>query len=230
MDLAEVMRESLEMLKERPKLFLPRFISTGISTIWILGFLEFGFQNQAFYLATMPVILVLGVFVSIMVADLVDRDSLVLKHSFFSVLGKWKAVLTISTGLFLSALLFSLPLSAGLVGYLYTGNLLILLAGGLTTLLLTMGVSFLIYFLPITVLKHDSVVASFRDSAGTSIKNSREVTLLLGLSLALLAVGGLSEGTLQSAGYIGFALGRFASAVVTTYLFVVSPKFYLENR
>lgn len=229
MNLFRVMQESLELLKERPKMFVPRFVSTGISTVWILSFIEFGMQNQFFYLATTPFMLVLGVFVSIMVANMVEQDTAVLKTSFIATLGKWKAVTAISAALFFSALVFSLPLSFGMISYLYTGSIGLLLLGGILTLAFTIGISFLIYFLPITVLKHDSVVKSFRDSAGTSIKNSREVSVLLGFSLALLAVAVLSEGFLRGVGYIGFAAGRFASAAVTTYLFVVGPKFYLEN-
>lgn len=230
MTLRKILLESLKTLKSRPSIFLPRLISTGLSTLWFLGFLEM-MGSYSFYLATMPLILVLGVFVSVMLAEMVkvkDEPDM-LKKSFYLTLGKWKRVIAASVFFLVTSFLISLPSSLGLIAFSYTGNLIFLL-GVLASFLLIMGVSFAMYFLPVSLVEHRGIMKSFKDSARTSYSNSREVSFLLLLSLVLLGFAFLSQGIMENLGYIGFAFSRLTSAVATTYLFVVSPEYYLEEK
>jgi F420-0:gamma-glutamyl ligase-like protein len=48
-------------------------------------------------------------------------------------------------------------------------------------------------------------------------------------SFALFGLALAAEGALESLGFAGFVLGRLASSAVSTYVFVVSPKLYLEE-
>lgn len=211
-------------------MFLPRFISTGLSTIWFLGFLEL-IGGYFFYLGTMPFIVVIGVFVSVMLAEMVrfkEQDDF-LRKSFLSTAGRWKKVIGASLVFIFTSFVISIPSSAGFLGFIYTGQPLWLL-GILLSLVLIIGMSFAVYFLPISLVERSGLVDGFIDSARTSYQNSREVSLLLLLSLGLLAVAFVSQGALESIGYMGFAASRMLSAVVTTYLFVVSPSYYIEKK
>jgi len=74
------------------------------------------------------------------------------------------------------------------------------------------------------------VIDGFRESASFSSKNRREVTVLIVFSFVLFGVSAASSGVMRTLGTIGFILGRLTSAVVGTYLIVVSPKYYLEKE
>jgi hypothetical protein len=230
MELWRVLKESLTMLKGQPRLFLPRFISTGISSLWLLGFLE-SMNQPIFYLLTTPFIVVLGVFVSVMLAEMVKirEEPGFLKRSFLSTSRMWKKVLGTSLVFLLTSFIFSLPASGGLIFYRLTGNPLGLL-GILVSFIAVIAMSFAVYFLPISLVEKSGVFQGFADSARTSFQNSREVTLLLLLSLGLLGTATFSQGALEGLGYAGFIAGRMVSAMVTTYLFVVSPEFYMRKK
>lgn len=230
MELTGVLQESFSLLKERPALFAPRLISTGISTVWFLSFFE-SLGNPFIYFLTMPFIVLLGVFVSMMLADMVkiQDEPEFLRRSFMSTAGRWKKLLGTTVFFLMVSFVLSLPGSAGFILFSYTGNP-IWLVGILLSFLLTMILSFAIYFLPISLVEKSGLAESFRDSAETSFQNSREVTLLLLVSVGLLGMATLSQGVLEGLGYAGFAASRLLSAVMTTYLFVVSPTYYMKNR
>ena len=182
------------------------------------------------YLLSAPLIGFLGVFVSVMMADIVKRPEKVsLSRSFRKKVEKWKSLIGISTGLLLATVVISLPASLGIASYLLMGELVYLVAGVIFTLVLTIALSYAIFFLPITVLEKQTVGKSLKNSLKASRENSKDVTLLLLLSTFLLVLGSTMQGSLSSLGLAGFAASRLVSAVTTTYLFTVSPKMYLED-
>lgn len=230
MQLTGVLKESLAMLRQKPRLFLPRFISTGISTVWFLGFFE-SLGNPFMYILTMPFIVLLGVFVSMMLADMVKiRDEPgFLKKSFMSTVGRWKKLAGTTMFFLATSFVMSLPASLGFIAFSYTGNPIWLL-GVAVSFLAVILLSFVVYFLPISLVEKTGIVESFTDSARTSFQNSREVTFLLLISLGLLGIATVSQGALEGLGYAGFVASRLLSAVMTTYLFVVSPAYYMKNK
>ncbi|MFB6147440.1 MAG: hypothetical protein ABEJ66_01010, partial [Candidatus Nanohaloarchaea archaeon] len=81
-----------------------------------------------------------------------------------------------------------------------------------------------------SLLEKGSVGRGFRDSARTSMENSREVVPLTLLSFALLAAASLTpDAGMKLLGYAGFLTMRLVSGIVTTYIFVVSPNYYLRS-
>lgn len=242
MNLRKILAESFRMLLENPRIFAPKIVSTSISTAWILSFTLMYQENLGttgvsetgllyLYLFSAPIIGFLGVFVSVMMADIVKKPGDVsLRRSFSNTLKRWKSLIGVSTGLLLATLLISLPASTGLASYLLTGKILHLAAGAVFTLFLTVVLSYLIFFLPITILEKEKVSKSLKNSLKASRQNSREVTLLLLLSTFLLVLGATMQGTLGNLGLAGFAASRLISAVTTTYLFTVSPKMYIEDN
>ncbi|MFB6204730.1 MAG: hypothetical protein ABEJ75_03720 [Candidatus Nanohaloarchaea archaeon] len=228
MGLARVLSESFELLEERPRLFAPKIFSTSVSTVWMLGLLNsIGQPSYLYYAAALPFLVVLGVAVSVMVAAMVDSDR-GLKDGFRATVNRWKTVLKASALFLVTGLLFSLPMSAGFILYMLEGNITALVAGSALSLAAVLALSFGVYFLPITIVKNRSFLKSLTESVSTSTDNSREVGLLLMFSLALLGFASLTQGIFRGLGYAGFAAGRLLSAIVTTYLFVVSPKYYLS--
>ncbi len=239
MTLLQVLRESFEMLKDEPKFFVPRLFSTTISTAWfILVFdnylsklttLKYSNSEMIFYLVSGPLIVFMGVAVSIMLARMVDKGP-ELKSSFLYTVGRMKTLLLVTWGMLSLGILMALPLTIGIVLYPVMG-IAVLAGSAALTVLMMIAVFYLLYFLPITLVENSSVVESIRDSISSSRENSKEVTVMLLFSFALLGVAGLAQGALEFLGYLAFAASRFISVIVTTYLFVVSPKLYLvENN
>lgn len=238
MNLYRILVESFQLLKDEPRFFVPRLFSTCISTIWFilvfdnyvlnLASLQLSRLELAAYLVSGPFIAFLGVFVSIMLAYMVDNGPN-LTEGFFYTINRFKSLLGVTLGIMLLGFLVSIPLFAGFILYPVLG-IQFLLATAAFSFLLFAASAFAIYFLPIAVVENSNVFASLKDSIRSSRRNSREVAAMLVLSLLLLAVAGIAQGALQTLGYIAFALSRFLSALTTTYLFVVSPKMYIYSK
>lgn len=211
-------------------MFLPKLVSTGLSSIWILGFIE----GQLPYLTAvllMPLIALVGVFVSLMVASMVkNQDSMdILRKGFFEALSRWRMILLTAVFFIVIGFITAIPLSLGVFHFAETGSRLFLITGLVISLSLIAGIGFFSYFLPITLLEKDSFISGFGRSVESTWNNSREVALLSLFSFGLLALAFGSSSYLRALGYIGFLLGRGISTVVNTYLFVISPSYYLEN-
>jgi hypothetical protein len=237
-NLYKILVESFQLLRGEPRFFVPRLISTGISTIWfILVFdnyflkianLQLSAIELVAYLVSGPFIVFLGVFVSIMLAYMVENGPN-LEESFFYTVNRFKSLLGVTLGVMLLGFLVSIPVFAGVI-FLPVFGMRFLLATAAFSLLLFLASSFAIYFLPIAVVENNGVLSSLKDSMRSSRQNSREVAVMLLFSLALLGFAGMVQGALQALGYVAFALSRFISALTTTYLFVVSPKMYFYSE
>jgi len=238
MSLRQILRESFELLVEEPKYFVPRLISTSISSVWFIVVLDYYLPNfSALSLSTMGMVLylvsgllivLLGVGVSIMLARMVDEGP-GLRESFIYTLSRMKTILVVTFGMLVLGMLVSLPLTFGIVVYPLLGTS-ILIVSVVVSLLLMLTVSFLIYFLPIAIVENSSVLEGVKDSVLASRENYREVTIMLVFSFILLGLAGVAQGLLEFLGYMAFVLSRFTSALITTYLFVVSPKLYLVEN
>jgi hypothetical protein len=191
-----------------------------------------GSGNPLHYLAVLPVLILFGVAVSIMLAGMVkNQDSEnILREGLKVLKSNLGSITLLSILMFVVTFVISIPTSIGV--YLYSSTGEVMLAAALIgfSLLLTFALSFVIYFLPITLIEKEGVLGGLKSSGSASISNSKEVIGLTLLSFALIGVAVTSQGVMEDIGYIGFFAGRMVSAVVTTYLFVVSPKYYLENN
>lgn len=238
MKLYKTLVESFDLLKDQPRFFVPRLISTSISTVWfvfilenyLLGFssMDFSMMQMLFYLASGPLIIFLGIFVSVMLARMVDEGP-ELKNAFIYTWGRFKSLLAVTVAMLSVSFMISIPFSFGIVLYPLLGIPVLVLSAGLS-LLMMLAVSFAIYFLPIALVESTEIVETVKNSVKASRQNSVEVSVMLAFSLLLLVLSALAQGSLETLGYIGFALSRFMSAVVTTYIFVVSPKLYLSQN
>jgi len=229
--ISEILLKSFRLLWDEPRLFLPKLASTFLSSVWILGVIS-GSITPVQMFVTFPFVMFLGVFVSIMVASMVkNRDSdRILKQGFKEAAYSWKTI--VPTGIFflITGFVVVIPLGIGLTYFIQFGNLLALLAGGILTLVLLVLVSFASYFLPITLLEKKSFISGFKQSMESSKKSSGTVVTLTLFSMILLGLAFGSSEYLEKLGYMGFIIGRLLATTVNTYLFVISPSYYIENN
>lgn len=237
MKLRKILAESFELLLEEPRLFAPKLFSTTVSTLWILGFTQIYSRDMQqltgdtllFYTGSMPLIVLLGVSVSVMLADMVSERS-GLRRSLAKTAGKWRILILTSAALILAAFLLYIPAALGITMYFLSANLTALLLGVLISFILLMFATYSIFFLPVSIVERNRLAESLKDSIHVSRQNTWEVTALLIFSLTLLGVAFFMQGRLEKLGMIGFAASRLVSSVVSTYLFVVSPKMYMESN
>lgn len=235
-NLTKVLYDSFQTLFRKPKMFLPRLISTSISTLWVLtlpGFSPLGSTSVSlssifYYLVPVPLIMFLGVFVSVMLAEMVAEDPS-LKRSFSAALNRWRTLLFTSIGLILATVLLYIPTALGGAATFLSGNFLFAFLGFVLSMVFLFGFSLAIFFLPVSLSEGLGVFDGFLNSVKTSRTNSFEVTALTLFGFVLLLAAFLMQGILQKIGVIGFVVSRFLSAVTTTYILVVSPKMYFSN-
>ncbi|MFB6180819.1 MAG: hypothetical protein ABEJ93_02990 [Candidatus Nanohalobium sp.] len=179
----------------------------------------------------MPLIILLGVFVPLMTAEMVrrkDEEGILLK-GFTATLKQWPQVLATCFLMFVVIVVTSVPAVLGFSLFYLTGSM-VYLAGGIgLTVLLTLVESFLIYFLPISVVTERSFFTGLKNAVKSSFDSKKEVSALTLFSFAMFGIVLTAQGPLEGLGASFFVLGRLLSAAVTTYMFVVSPNFYLKK-
>lgn len=237
MNIINVLLDSLKLLKRRPQLFAPKLVSAGISSIWALVLLNMfrsgTFQELTnFYILTMPVILLLGVFVPLMTADMIkNREKTgLLKLSFFETVRNWRKLLGITLLMFVTAFVSAVPAMLGFMALYMSSQPIFAAAGIAASLLFMLAVGFLIYFLPISALTENTLSSGLRESVRTSLDNRWEVSVLMIFSFGMFGLAAISQGVLETFGQVFFIIGRLISATVTTYTFVISPNFYLKEK
>jgi hypothetical protein len=229
-NLFEILEKSFRMLLERPVLFIPRLISSTISSaamiFWILGWID-----TFTFLAVFPIVGIVGSFTPIMVSSMVEKESKkkLLRKGFIETLGLWKQILGFTMLTFVLAFINSIPLSLGLIASINTGNPVYVAGGLLISLIILISISFGLYFVPISLIKEGKLFKGIGNAIDTSNENRKEVTLLILFSLAVLGISSTTTGYLRDIGLSIFFIGRMASSVVGTYLLVISPQYYLSE-
>lgn len=232
MTLIELVKESALELKERPTMFLPKIITSLISSIWMILLLHsaetMNFQYMYLGLFLFIPVFFLGVWSPVIVAEMIKKNSSLLNSvkSTFSYLPKLVAVsIMLLVGMTTSLLPFYL--GAGL--HILTGSFVGLIIGSLISLMAVITFVYGIYFLPIALTENETV-KSFKKSFKASGTNKKEVTILLLFSFTVLGIAAASSGVLRGLGIAGFIIGRAFSSIVSTYTVIISPKYYLQNE
>lgn len=233
-ELADILVKSLKTLRQELRIFLPKLASTSIGAAWFIAVMAGPKTVEALaaYAASGFFVSLIGVFVSVMLASMVKRkdEREVLRQGFLDALGRWKQLLAFMLLLTVFASFLYVPVFLGVFAYFLTREIIFVAAGGLFSVLFLLVAGFLLYFFPISLLEKGSILEGFKDSAATSRKNWKEVSLLTAFSLALLVAASLTGDTgMKLFGYTGFFLLRILSGIVTTYIFVVSPEYYLSE-
>lgn len=230
--LFEILKNSFLLLWRRPSIFIPKIFSSAVGAIWFIGFLE-NIGPKWVYIISYPVMVVMAVAVSVLVSAFVKQDTEKRDISFRRGLNKlWKSkfqVLITSFILTLVVFAISLPFALGFASYILFRSYIPFIIGFLITIVFTLIFAIAIYFLPAALVSESSSIKSFKQSIGSANENRRHVLILTVFSFLLLLVASVSTGRTRNVGYAGFIIGRLLSAVFSTYIYVVSPKYYFEN-
>lgn len=228
--ISDILLQSFRLLWAEPRLFLPKLASTFLSSIWLLGFVS-GRVSPVQMLVFFPFIMIIGVFVSLMVASMVKNRETekILRKGFIEAAKSWKAIIPTAIFFQIAGFVVAVPIGLGLTYFIQFGNTIALITGSILSLALVVGISFVSYFLPITLLEKDSFRSGFSKSMQSSKKSSKTVLLLTLFSIVLLGLALGSSEYFQALGYAGFLVGRLLATTVNTYLFVISPSYYLEQ-
>jgi len=229
-NLRSVLVDSFRMMVNRPVLFVPRLVSTSFSSV-VFILLAMGEISQQVFLLSFPVILLLGGFVPVIVSAMVKIEGEnILRNSIKESLKLWKQVVGLIGLIFFISLINSIPISLGMAGYIITQNIIYPVIGGIISLVILIAVTFGLYFVPISIVKRQDLFGSLKEGFNTSRQNSKEVMILTLFSLAIFIISALLEsGNPQNIGFALFFIGRITSAIVATYLLVISPQYYLSQ-
>ncbi|PSG99318.1 MAG: hypothetical protein BRC29_04290 [Nanohaloarchaea archaeon SW_7_43_1] len=236
-DVWEVLVKSFGLLKDEPRLFVPKIFSTLaaslflvylISSPWTISQLNPSIAMILMF-ASLLMLSIMGVYSSMMLSVMVKSSETSLYNSFIAVMRKYSNVLKASAATIVAGLIISVVFTAGYLIYSITGNVMYLIFAAFFFIIAVLITSYLGYFLPVTLV----IDSSFREALGSSMeksnKNRKVVTALLVSSFLLVGLAFYSAGFLEKLGYIGFVAGRLVSSVVNTYIFTVSPTFYFEQ-
>lgn len=238
-DIQNILYESFYLLFEKPQLFVPKVFVALISSLFIVlvvdRFMELfqlmtPFQFLGFITVAIFLMSYTALYAALMVVSMVKNDwsDGLLKKSFLDVFEESAKMLKVTLGFMFLSIGLAFFVAIGFQASVLTGSIIYLLVTSVIAFIGIMAVTFVVYFLPVTLLEDVSLGKSFKLSMNTSKDNSKEVTVLLVVSVLLLIMAVLSSGMLEKLGYIGFIVGRMISTVMNTYLFVVSPKYYEE--
>lgn len=233
----EILTESFRKLLEHPMLFVPKVFSTLFASLFIVFLLS----SRSMLVEMSPVSLVLlmtsslfclsllGIVSSMMLSAMVKSRDPSIMDSIGEVYGSRRNALSAVLIVIASGVSIFLVVSAGYLLYFLTGRILLLVLSGIVSILLILLFGYVSYFLPITLLEDTGALSAFSNSLNSSRRNSRIVIGLILFSMVLIGFATVSTGFLEKLGYAGFVAGRVVSAVINTYIFTVSPTYYIEK-
>jgi hypothetical protein len=256
MDVRAILTDSLKLLVAKPKVFIPRIITTflySVFTLYSMGLTIDMLDNPqqsltapymgrvAVLFAAMPLLYFIDVLSYAMypkiVADHQAGREIDLGSALKDGLRVWKVVLALVIILIGFLVFVVITTVTSYVLYLLSGSHIAIIASFILIVALVLFFSIVMFFVvPVAVLEGRGVRASFRESFNIGLKNKvglfRLNIVFLLLVVITLAMSYLEEAnTLTSATLIIlFILIRLAGAVVYTYLSVTNPMAYLRVR
>lgn len=232
---------SLKALKQNPVIFLPKLVSTFLGAIWFVAILDTAKSGQVslsilpIFLVSIIALLFIGLFASVLVSamvDLRDRNSglRLLKRATVSSREKLFDIAVATAFIFGITIVTYLIFVLGFLAYLLTQSTFVLALAVILSFGAVFLISFFLYFIPVSIFEKNSFSEALKDSSGFSSDNSKDVTLLMAFSFLLLVPAFLFTGKLETLGYAGFVVSRMVSGLVNTYVFTVSPEYYLSSK
>lgn len=241
MSLRTVLADAFTMLRERPVLFLPRLAMTLVwSVFWLV--LVRGLLDPVFFLQHPErVLILLGFFlvfapVQVLVYNLYFIA--VRQHSDGDIdlwtaarEGFWKLPQGIGAFLVMGMLVgvTSLPGTALIVLGVYQARLLLVGVGALLIAAAVIVVAVVFFFAPAAaVIGEESFLTNLRHGLHASREGRRDVFLITVGSFVLLIGTNAVQGALETAGIVGFFIGRLVAAVIGVYVLIVNPDLFLD--
>jgi len=258
MELIELLKDSLKLLRTKPKVFIPKFVTTALYTVCILILMKItlemneiatGFVDRAAIIqlagyALLTLIALIFVYVidiltyamyPLIVSDYHNKRKISLRKALREALDSWLVLIVL--GIAISVMAFFIVIPFGIFMTLVWENLYLMLPLLLLALAIILVFAMLVFFvIPIAVIEKKGFIQTFRESFKLSLKHRWDVLrinlVFLFLTLLTLAIGMLS-GFQGSVGYLAillFVLVRFIQAIIYTYISVINPYFYVKVR
>ncbi len=238
--LKEVIVDSFGLLRRQPSLFLPKILIVGVwSFVWIyvIGLLFNPYMITLDIIAiVMGIMLFLApfqVWVNNFYFVLVEQESEGRELGFYDAFieGFMKVPRGIAA-FFISiaiGLIASLPGSLIVFMGLIYQNWVVAAIGALIILITSLIITVMFYFTPVSVVVgEDAFFKDFKKGLHASSENRIEVSLIVIVSFVLLLLSNAFEGALGFLGVVGFFIGRLISAVVSVYILLMNPEFFLR--
>jgi hypothetical protein len=228
MTLTGILKESFKLLYKEPKIFLPRFVTTGLYTIVIIYLAKVSSQITAgldypghaaaqvdpqvlssIFRDILPLMLFLAFIASIdfvsygmypaLVRDFYEKKPVSLKKSLKEALGAWKVILLFGAVTAFTAGLIVLPLQIASAQDVLLYALLSLGGFGIAFIVIVL----LFFVVPYAVIEKKGVAEAFRRGIGLSIRHRKDVfsinVVLITISLGTFALMTFTEMTGQGA-------------------------------
>lgn len=259
MNLISVLKESIILIRQQPKVFIPKLITTALYSFYALWAtrLMLKVYSLSSAIPTEEVSSLLSetllLFLFVIILYFVDLISYAMYPSIVSAYRKQKPVklttalmdalsvwnVILLLGVLILVFLFAVLLVVGLTQFIaleFSMPILVGIAISLV-LLLVMLFSILVFFvIPVAVVEKKGLLSSFHESISLGFKHKNELfkvnIMFLVLASVTLLIGMVSEfkGFVAFMAIAVFVLIRLIQAVVYTYMCVVNPYLYLRIK
>lgn len=241
MTLQSVLTNAFSMMREHPRIFLPRLIMTAVwSIFWIaiVGLLQNPLSatlQDIFLLSIVATILTplqIWVFNTyVVIVKQHNSDTIRLRTAFHDGMKKLPQGIAVFALLGTMMLVFGTP---GAILFMYgtmQASLWLQAIGVLVSGGAVIGVVLLTYFAPVSaIIGEKSFFQNVKDGISTSREERQHVFFLTLLSFTSLLFTQTLQGGLEYLGLIGFFGGRFIAAIISVYVLIVNPELFLRAQ
>lgn len=256
MDVRKILIESLQLLRSRPKAFIPRILTTAVYsfyTLYLMGvtaslssadsfrILSDILPRMGLVFASLPLLYFMDILSYAMypriVADYREGREISLTAAFMESLKAWRIVLVLGAIIFGMLVVVVCAVAASVVLMYYTGSVIFVAAAAALVLALLLFFAVAVFFVvPAAVLDGRGVVDSFAESARLGFRYKGGIIKLnlvfvfLVVSTMLMVWAAQGDALLSAASVLVFVALRLVEAVVYTYLSVTNPYAYMQVR
>jgi hypothetical protein len=256
MNLTSILKESLSLIRQQPKVFIPKLVTTllySVYTLWAakLSLKAVSVKTPEAMAALFPEVLMLFAFMlGIYFIDLVSyamypsivndfnsKRDIMLRKSLLEALKAWKIIVVL--GFAIQLFLLAMLAVAGFIEVMALESSTPVLTSVIIPLFIVCMIAFsiLVFFvIPIAIAEKKGIRQSFQKSIELGLRHKKDLLkinlVFLALAAVTLAVSLLSEftGLIALAALIVFLAVRLIQAVIYTYLCVVNPIAYFKIR
>ncbi len=260
MEITESLKDSLNLLRTKPEIFIPKFVTTTLYTGCILvlmritlkmneiatGFVfaeKTGIIQLLVYTLLLLISLVFIYLIDLLtyamypsiVSDYYNNKPVSLRKALREALGSWPVLMVF--GLLISLMVMFVIIPFAMFMTLTRESPYIQISLFLLVLTIILVFAVLVFFvIPVAVIEKKEFTQTFRESFSLSLKHRWDILRinLVFLFLTVLTVGiGLLSGLRGFRGYLAvviFVMVRLIQAVVYTYISVVNPYLFIKIK
>lgn len=239
MSLQQVLVNAFTLLRQHPRVFIPRLVMTLVwSVFWVViigllenpanaTFRELGIVSL-FFLMMLPFQIWVYNAYFLMVKQY-REDDFALVAAFKQAIWKLPHGMAAFALIVATAIALSLPGITALIYGTVTRLPFMQALGVLMIIVAVVGVLIFSFFAPASVvLGEQSFAQNLKNGVLAAHRERREVVLITVVSFGLLFLTQLAHSRLAFLGIVGFVLGRLIAAVVSVYFLLVNPELFLH--